>query len=821
MLRVTGTRALSGVPFGAIAPVLRETKDASTIAAALEGAVEALRTRAILRPTLLLVDDAQFLDECTAALVLHAAQLNACPMLVTLRTPYDAPDPVTTLWKDDYARRIDLAPLRTEEIQRLVADALGGPVAVATTRWLSESSGGNPLYLRELLLGAHHSGALSQLDGIWLIRHPFPASARLVDLIGYRLAELSGQAAEVVDLLALGEPLPFDLLFSAVGRQGVEEAELLGAVMRRPGAPEWAMLAHPLFAEVRRQGLSVARHRTLSAILRDTYPRSEQPSGDELVRLATWALGAGGPVDASLMSGAAVYARRMYDWDLAIELATAAMNGGAGIEAAVNLGELLYLNKRPNQAIDVLEAAAAVARTSSEVATVAATRAHVIGTLIGDRVAAEAILDDALRRVDAEADHLLLLDARNTFPFFAAEPTNTLPDALTLMASGDATLAQRAAGVVSASYAQLGRCAEADAIGIRGLALRREAGLPHGRDALQSMGRLMAHRAAGRFAEAESIARAAMDPANQQIGDVIATYEHLLGLVLIDQGRAQAADGPLRNALVFYREHADIGPVRWCLGGLALSHALTGELDQAKAMLAELDAFGPSSMTQFDLDGGDRGRAWIAAQADDTEHARQLFVAAAEVAASKDNHLAELYLRHDLARLGYFADAAPRLCELAEVMEGDLVATFAAHAHALSARDATTLERVCLRFEQMGALLLAAESANAVAALRHDSAADPREVAAWRQKSRVLRQRCGPIVTPGLLQDDAVPRLTKREEQVATLAATGLSSPDIAGRLVLSVRTVENHLQNAYGKLGARNRADLASALGVGSVESE
>jgi DNA-binding CsgD family transcriptional regulator len=55
--------------------------------------------------------------------------------------------------------------------------------------------------------------------------------------------------------------------------------------------------------------------------------------------------------------------------------------------------------------------------------------------------------------------------------------------------------------------------------------------------------------------------------------------------------------------------------------------------------------------------------------------------------------------------------------------------------------------------------------------------------------------------------------LTARERDVVTLAAQGLSSKAIAERLFLSARTVDNHLQRAYAKLGVSGRDDLASAL--------
>jgi len=49
------------------------------------------------------------------------------------------------------------------------------------------------------------------------------------------------------------------------------------------------------------------------------------------------------------------------------------------------------------------------------------------------------------------------------------------------------------------------------------------------------------------------------------------------------------------------------------------------------------------------------------------------------------------------------------------------------------------------------------------------------------------------------------------------LAAAGIASKDIAERLYLSVRTVNNHLQHAYTKLGVSGRTDLAQALGSSS----
>jgi DNA-binding NarL/FixJ family response regulator len=54
-----------------------------------------------------------------------------------------------------------------------------------------------------------------------------------------------------------------------------------------------------------------------------------------------------------------------------------------------------------------------------------------------------------------------------------------------------------------------------------------------------------------------------------------------------------------------------------------------------------------------------------------------------------------------------------------------------------------------------------------------------------------------------------VPQLTDRETEILRMVATGLSYKQIAARLVLSHRTVQNHVQNTLGKLHLHNRVEL------------
>jgi DNA-binding NarL/FixJ family response regulator len=62
---------------------------------------------------------------------------------------------------------------------------------------------------------------------------------------------------------------------------------------------------------------------------------------------------------------------------------------------------------------------------------------------------------------------------------------------------------------------------------------------------------------------------------------------------------------------------------------------------------------------------------------------------------------------------------------------------------------------------------------------------------------------------PAASASPAVPQLTARETEVLRLVAKGLSYRQIAERLVLSHRTVQNHVQNTLGKLQLHNRVEL------------
>ena len=82
--------------------------------------------------------------------------------------------------------------------------------------------------------------------------------------------------------------------------------------------------------------------------------------------------------------------------------------------------------------------------------------------------------------------------------------------------------------------------------------------------------------------------------------------------------------------------------------------------------------------------------------------------------------------------------------------------------------------------------------------------------------SAVFREEMAAFLAPDAANDttsDASADLSAREREILMIAAEGLDNAAIAERLVLSVRTVERHLQNAYLKLGVSGRSARAAAV--------
>jgi DNA-binding CsgD family transcriptional regulator len=328
--------------------------------------------------------------------------------------------------------------------------------------------------------------------------------------------------------------------------------------------------------------------------------------------------------------------------------------------------------------------------------------------------------------------------------------------------------------------------------------------------AMHVVNQVFALTEAGRLAEAEQLARTGAGAvATSRVPVAQIFFAANLGRIATLQGRMATARRYYAEAVGLADANRFAGPRRLALSGLAVASAMLGDVTAAAAALAERaagPAFGFREPEQHLAD------AWTAVASQQPAEAARRLREAAALAATTGHRTAESWLLHDLVRVSG-QDATERLRELAAECDSPLVSARTRHALAIRSRNASELARAADDFEALGAMLLAAEAA-AGAAEAYSRAGEPRAAASALRRSSVLAATCEGASTPGLVHADAAVPLSGREREIVMLAAKGMASKDIADRLYLSVRTVNNHLQHAYAKLGVAGRAGLAKALG-------
>jgi DNA-binding CsgD family transcriptional regulator len=382
------------------------------------------------------------------------------------------------------------------------------------------------------------------------------------------------------------------------------------------------------------------------------------------------------------------------------------------------------------------------------------------------------------------------------------------------MGSDDPEIVTRAAYGRSLALAAVGRCDDAVATARKGLQIATTEGQIVPPPEAQFLGAVFGHAAAGRLDLAEGDARTAYD-GNVGTGNLegVGTFALVLGLVLAEKGDCSGAIRMFRECIAISRDLKDVLLLRLSLGGLALASGMSGHAAESAAAVSELDRVGSHWMILHEPDFVDRGVAWCRVASGEISAAQISLRTSADRVAGRGLWIAEAKLRHDLVRLGEARHEVERLRELAQMVQGDLVPAFARHAEAVVNPTGERLEAAAEAFQSMGALLLGAEAYHEAAAAYRSEGLRRRSGAADRA-SEELRSESGAIVTPVLQGGSGVAFLTPREKEVAVLASSGLSSREIAQRLYISVRTVDNQLQRVYAKLGVTSRDALADALG-------
>ncbi len=812
---IRATRSGSGIPFAALAPLLPEIDlptEAST--ALFRAAADAIDARRGDGRFVLMVDDAQELDDASVALLDHLVVIGSIFVVLTVRRE-DASTEIAGSWLDDRIHRIDLGPLAESETRALATIGAGGPIEGSTMQTLVAASAGNPLFLRELVDGGLESGALVNQFGLWRLDGTLLGSPRLQDLIGARVGGLPEDQLEALELVALGDPLELGLLTSLVPGDAVEQLERRGVLDASSGRMGLEVrLAHPLYGEAVRTRLSPVRRARLCRALADAMEHQGSMRPRDLLRVAVWRLdgGGGGRPDISLEAARAAF--RSGDYALAVRLAQYARDNGGGVEAAYVLGESLDFEGRPEEAEEVLAAAWPEAATDALRTAMAVRRASNLFRALGRADEADQVVVDALglvadrpcrRQLEAlRADHLLL-SGQVTKALALTEPLLARP--------GDAAFAQASLDTGTA-LALAGRTAEAIRHTEQGLATRvhldEEAHLSA--VGVYVVAQCVALGEAGRLAEAGALAEIGYQQSVERANaGGQAWFASVLGWVRMAEGRLATAARYFGEVAALFAELSHPGQ-RWGLGGLALAVGQMGDRPAGLAALAELDAVPPTPVQLMDVELH-RGRAWVAVSQGDLVTARAELWRGVELADDRGQYALGAAAAHDLIRLGEDRPALEQLERLAGRVDGDLMAARLLHGRAMLCDDPDLAVAAADAFETMGALLYAAEAA-ALEQRRAGAAGLARRASAAAARSARLVERCEGPVTPALWSETEIDPLSSREREIALLAAEGLTSREIADQLYLSVRTVDNHLQRAYTKLGVAGRAELAGALG-------
>jgi DNA-binding CsgD family transcriptional regulator len=809
---VTATPAAASIRFGALAHVLPAVlpPSGSDPLAQFVSVSAALVERAAGRPLLLAVDDAHLLEAASLALVMHLAHSGRAFILATARTGDPGTEPVLSLWRDGVAERLDLRPLDEDQTAAVAESRLGGaPLDGPSRRSLFEVTRGNPQLVRQVVEDELECGALRFAGSVWTAsRRPQPGR-RVAELVEARLAGLPEAERRALECLALGGPLDlavFEGLVDVELVRSLERRELVVAC-RRERRME-VRVADPLMAAALRAavpaGIAASIRRDLAAAL-EAYGLRR---GADLLRVATWRLDEDDAGEPDLLIAAARLAGADGDHELAERLSRAALDAGGGVAATVQLGAALTCRNR-----------------------------------FADAAAALAVHEDELRRApDAEARALVLWRARALL----RSPSATAgDDALTFLLGAEALLADAGCrGLVQAARASVltavGRHAQAVSAGQSVLAhpgadpeatriasasvtlaltlsgqpgaALRQPQVPDAGDGGDELiwARLVALTLAGRLDDAEALA-ASTDETAPAAGDDgrRGRVSVARGLCALMRGRVATARRWLWDAAVPLRRSDVEGDLPLCLTLLSVAEALCGDLDGARCARDEARTVAAPSWRQADLVLAD---VWIAAAAGHPAEAQRQALDGAALAEGRP--LLQAILLHDAMRLGCPAEHVETgLARAAAAVDVEWPGLLARQASAAARRSATELEAVVDGFEDAGMLLLAAEAAQMAAAADHEAGESRRGSRRSARAARLFDQCEGARPLGGRAARTEFASLTSREREVAGLAALGLTSTEIARRLVVSSRTVESHLYNAYAKLGINRREALRPAL--------
>src|ERR1700737_148572 len=196
----------------------------------VSGVIDALTAMPDGRHVVLAVDDAHLLDELSAFVVHQLVLRRSASVIISIRSGEPVSDAVTALWKDRHVLLLELQPLSRDDCDRLLGRALDGSVDAECAQRMWALTRGNVLYLRHLVDQERSAGRLMSRDGHWVWTGTPLVSPTLTGLIEAQVGSVPDEVLEVVDIVAVAEPVEASVLGRLVDSSVIEGAEHRGLI---------------------------------------------------------------------------------------------------------------------------------------------------------------------------------------------------------------------------------------------------------------------------------------------------------------------------------------------------------------------------------------------------------------------------------------------------------------------------------------------------------------------------------------------------------------------------------------------------------------
>lgn len=753
------------------------------------------------------VDDAHLLDELSAFTVHQLVTRRLATVVLTIRSGEVSPDAVTAVWKDNHLQRLELQPLSLTEVTRLAEHVLDGPVHSASAKRLWQYTQGNALYLRHLLESEVKAERIKQHSGVWLWDGQPELSPTLKDLLHARIADVPRAVREVLDALAVAEPLESAVLESIADSAALAEAETLGLVIIDSEARSATVrLTHPLLGEIIRA--DSMRLRRLRGRIATALAERGSTDPRDVVRHAVLAIESDHRPAPQHLLAAAGSAMQLGDLRLAERLAERAADAGGGPECKL-LHAMAMTWQEQGAAAEYILAGLANETSGPMRVQIAILRAINFAVVLGQVSSAESELelladdDDTVRPLKRALEALIAL-VRGNAPAAVAAASTAGADARDL--AHMLTIWVRVAG-----FADLGRIDEIGPLADVGYAVADES--PEASHLREPLALLQAYgyRFAGALADSDAVvARIRRDTIDVPFEQ--SWHSLLVGMSAMSRGALNDAQRSLREAIA-YLGTGDSGRIvkSFARSWLATVTAMAGEATDARREFDAIEWWAENpdaSMTD-----GERSmtEAWVRGAEGAVSQAVSITRCAADRELERGRHAWEVALLQAATQFGD-PTTATRLTELTGLVQGPRATAAAAHAAALAAADGDALLDASRQYEAFGDRLAAADAAaHAVVAYQRTE----RRGAAMNASliARRLAAECQGAQTPALRAALTTQPFTDRQREIISLAARGLSNKSIADQLTMSVRSVEGHLFRASQRVGANNREQLIAML--------